>query len=972
MVLTEFPKEQDSRHGSTDTSWIAQRHSRRQRFHSIRNEWSLESVRLPYRPVGISPNSNQSLDDTTADNGLETFLGQSPSGYTETNSMAQGQAQSQGEQQYGLMLAQQMASGQGPQAYQQTLLGQNYANTGNQNAMANSALGGYGTGIARHQASMANAQTQQQAAGQAQVAAAQQQMGAMGMEGAAANQARQQDLALSQNQATSIENEAQNNLGQYQVQQQVNQAHNKATMGYLGDIAHAASMGLWSDENLKGDAKIQKSGLSLARDADLQEPGGDAHWVLREEPNFILAHNARTGELQKIKTEPLSKAERKQALGPHGAGPIQKFSDADMGNQGQWVGGGQFVPTGGTGDYNLPNGYLTPTYTSPNAPALADQGITSSSNTSSNDVDSNQIGTPGNSSGLTDTLQAFTLTNAMQQAQANSAAAQQQAFNQQANAARGNGPSVANAQLRSASNAALADQNAKASSGSGSAGGALSRRNSMMGSQKDLSSLGGQAAAQRVQEQLGALQGMNQISGQSRAGDIGLSQDQAQAINQQAQENLQRYAAQQNAQIQNTALAYQGAQMAAGGASQALGAAGGGGSSSAGAGGGSTDASAANAAEGNEPVDASDGQGDVDDSDSYGDVNLSKFDPTHGKVGSKPSGLMLMFGANKFHDADMQNGSATSTSKSEPKSLSSALSGIGKNLIDEGAKGKGADTSGIMAAARPQGSTPFSGTETADRLSQHFSDVDHLITQNPYDVPQSDVLQMPVQDASGTLQMPVQDMSGGGLDMGAVANAGGPGRPVNAPLVTKVDFRKSKTTKGAPSGEQMSPMAQYNGLSAHDIWRMRNGLPPESATVTNNAPGRDVPKIGLEEALRPEVENLPYADEHAVEDKRIAELLRHKTAAPPTITRGPHRSQVYASNPPRNRLDDFAWSGGGGSNGWSSPAENARVSGESEAPSYGLSYGEQRTFKPRGPAKPLSQMTMDELYGAGGLSGASR
>jgi hypothetical protein len=64
-------------------------------------------------------------------------------------------------------------------------------------------------------------------------------------------------------------------------------------------------------------------------DAHLQEPGGPAAWTLREEPNFILAKNDRTGDMQKVKTEPLSPQDKKQAEAPHGAGPI--YSDMCLG-----------------------------------------------------------------------------------------------------------------------------------------------------------------------------------------------------------------------------------------------------------------------------------------------------------------------------------------------------------------------------------------------------------------------------------------------------------------------------------------------------------------------------------------------------------------------------------------------------------------------------------------------------------------
>jgi hypothetical protein len=60
----------------------------------------------------------------------------------------------------------------------------------------------------------------------------------------------------------------------------------------------------------------------MAADADLQEPGGPAHWTLREEKDFILAKNQRTGELRKLLTAPLDQHEEHQALSQHGAGPL--------------------------------------------------------------------------------------------------------------------------------------------------------------------------------------------------------------------------------------------------------------------------------------------------------------------------------------------------------------------------------------------------------------------------------------------------------------------------------------------------------------------------------------------------------------------------------------------------------------------------------------------------------------------------
>lgn len=77
----------------------------------------------------------------------------------------------------------------------------------------------------------------------------------------------------------------------------------------------------------------------------LREPGGGSSWTLREEPNFILAKNDRTGELQKVATEPLSPSEERQAKGPHGAGPISEHADFSLGGL---LGGG------GGGDSTTP------------------------------------------------------------------------------------------------------------------------------------------------------------------------------------------------------------------------------------------------------------------------------------------------------------------------------------------------------------------------------------------------------------------------------------------------------------------------------------------------------------------------------------------------------------------------------------------------------------------------------------------
>jgi hypothetical protein len=101
-------------------------------------------------------------------------------------------------------------------------------------------------------------------------------------------------------------------------------------------------------DNVYGDAKLQEPG------------GGGARWTLREEPDFILAKNDRTGELQKVLTGPLTPSEHHQAVQrPHGAGPINddmRFGDMRYGD----------MPIGAPGMSGPPGG-IAPTLVS--APA---------------------------------------------------------------------------------------------------------------------------------------------------------------------------------------------------------------------------------------------------------------------------------------------------------------------------------------------------------------------------------------------------------------------------------------------------------------------------------------------------------------------------------------------------------------------------------------------------------------------------
>lgn len=98
-----------------------------------------------------------------------------------------------------------------------------------------------------------------------------------------------------------------------------------------------------------------KFGDAQYGDMQFQEPGGgSAAWTIREEPDFLLAKNDRTGELRKLLTGPLDKNEKQQAVNrPHGAGPINgrrvpsngTFGDGMLGGI---MGGGDSTPSGPT------------------------------------------------------------------------------------------------------------------------------------------------------------------------------------------------------------------------------------------------------------------------------------------------------------------------------------------------------------------------------------------------------------------------------------------------------------------------------------------------------------------------------------------------------------------------------------------------------------------------------------------------
>lgn len=105
-------------------------------------------------------------------------------------------------------------------------------------------------------------------------------------------------------------------------------------------IPEAASFLLGAVSRLNERLEHLEGGGKRIGESKLEEPhGGKSAWTLREEPNFIAARNDRTGEVEKLATEPLSPKDAEQVKAPHGAGPFSKHGD--MGLMG---GGGDSTP----------------------------------------------------------------------------------------------------------------------------------------------------------------------------------------------------------------------------------------------------------------------------------------------------------------------------------------------------------------------------------------------------------------------------------------------------------------------------------------------------------------------------------------------------------------------------------------------------------------------------------------------------
>jgi hypothetical protein len=1054
------------------------------------------------------------MQDTTYDDG-STAKGTMPSDYALTNSIQQGQALSQAQQQYGLMQAQDMANGVGPMTSTATLQDQANRSMANQTAMGNSGAGGSGMGLARRQAAMANAQTQQQLGAQADTARAQQQLDAMGLQGQIAAQSRTQDLGMAQNQMSLLQQQEQQNQQLYAVNQGVSEANTQQAM--QGAQAGAALAGGLLMAAAAAD-------MPMASGLELKEPSGPSHWVLREEPDFILAHNARTGEMRKIATTPLSRKERRQAQAPHGAGPLQRFADMPVGPSpedgpppGATVEEG---PLGNMGDKTVVyDGTAAP----PPAPKFNtdDQFI--------NDTPSSDLGA-----------------SYLAQAQAGSQAEQQQALLAANSVASGRGPSAAASKLRAEADQAMSAQDAAASSGSGTMGGNLARRNAMMTNQQAMAQMGAGAAKEAGKEQTAGLSSQAQIAGQARGQDLGLSQDQASWLQQQQEIAVQNYALSKGKSEANFQTGMQGAQMGAGAISGGLAAMGNGGGNS------GTDTSSdervktdsqpqrsglslardadlkepggdahwvlreepnfilahnartgevrklatqpltaaekkqAKAPHGAGPLDrfadADVGGGDnstVDipgqDKLGWGDQSMtpsttptatSAATPTPGAAAtstSKPNGVAsggpswmrtvgagLMSAGGKDPSALLNRGKKPGDKSPTVKPLTGAKTDT--PVADKLSAASASDTSNdipgqdklsfgsdlnaatdapgpsdeqVMAAinAPPPVGTPTTGGLAAtssdirmkkDRRPQRFSDIDHVrphhnelgdsLSWQSLEAATTPELRLPeqrIESVSPAIQMPEQRI---------VAP-----RPATLQMPQQVVHDESPTLNiapqtivgAAPEAPKAEAKRSFAGMSAHDIWRMRNGLQPEGHAAKQATPA-EAATPDLDRELDAIKADKPYQDAHAAEDQRIAELLRHKTATPPTMAQETYgrywdnpdtrtiNRKAYDETPAsdvdrrrflagelateapyvapetksarRDRLGEFDWSGSDAGHDWAQPSALAA------ADDYGLAYGEgpmsaEPPVRRRREPIDYTRMTDAELRRRGGVGG---
>lgn len=189
---------------------------------------------------------------------------------------------------------------------------------------------------ATNTATVAGQQQQQQAQQQLAQATAQQSGVAQGLQGAyQSNAAGVGQLGLNQEGINNQQTEGYQNLAQSTMNAELGANTSNYISANNSDTAQAAAenaaANAWKTE-LTGAGIGAGAGLLMAADVKLREPGGTSGFTIREEPSFLLVRNDRTGELRKLATDPLTHEEHRQALAPHGAGPIHSYSDMPVGS----------------------------------------------------------------------------------------------------------------------------------------------------------------------------------------------------------------------------------------------------------------------------------------------------------------------------------------------------------------------------------------------------------------------------------------------------------------------------------------------------------------------------------------------------------------------------------------------------------------------------------------------------------------
>jgi hypothetical protein len=267
--------------------------------------------------------SATTIDETGFQQGMGQ-AGDSRQGQGDATQLAQlaatGQAPSAAaeQQKQGLEQAQQQAAAQGA-----------------------STRGGFGLGMAAKTAAGVQGNLAQQAVSKAAELRAGEQATARGQYLQATAEKRAQDL-----QAAGLS--AQEAQAQAQLEQQQQLANQKESSDILAGAVGAGSsvlgsmLGMFSDESVKNPVV---GDLHMMEPHQVNPGMGLSHWVLREEPNFVLMKNMRTGDVGKLTPDPLTRQDKAELQEPHGA-------DQDYGDLGL-KGGNQVygdAPVGGGGD----------------------------------------------------------------------------------------------------------------------------------------------------------------------------------------------------------------------------------------------------------------------------------------------------------------------------------------------------------------------------------------------------------------------------------------------------------------------------------------------------------------------------------------------------------------------------------------------------------------------------------------------